>query len=395
MALLAQGSWQGNKFILPTLPDQPSLLRPHTPANAVVGSGYSPSISGPRLGIQQQPGGGDAASAATGPGSAQGFADAAAGIAPSSAQGWGGLLGGVAGLTSGVPGIGTLGSLAGMGFDFANQSGRAAELGIAEPSLASALANSMTMGVFGTTPAAQVDRELDLINSWGFADAAPDFGGYGFGPGADYGGIGFADMGVNSDMTGWDNDFASAALAGMAAENASQGLTSGGNVSGFGSGGASGEGASSSTGSTGIGESSGTGAGGNSSFGGDGGAGGAGGASVICTALYMDGKLDRQLWIAAGRFGRSLDREAYQGYLIWGRKIAGDIRIVRKLEKLGCAWAKEMAFRIGASNEGSKLGAAILAVCIPFSRMVYRANKWYSLALNAFKYRKLGRPSKA
>lgn len=391
MALLAQGSWQGNKFILPTIPEQPSLLRPHTPASAVVGSGYSPVAQTP-IGILRPDGGDGPASAATGEGTAAGLSTALSGMAPSSAQGWGNAVGSLAGLASGVTGLGTLGGLAGMGVDFANQTERAEALGIAPPSFAPALANTLTMGLFGATPKGQVEQELDLINSWGFADAAPDFGGYGFDPSSDYGGLSTSAMGFDIDAP---TDFASMALSNMAAENAAAGMTAAGNVSGFGSGGASGEGASSSTGSSGIGESSGTGAGGNSSFGGDGGAGGAGGSSVVCTALYLDGKLDRNLWLSAAKFGKSIDREAYRGYLLWGSKIAKSKRLVGMLETLGREWALEMSFRVGDSKRGSNVGSFILSVCIPFSRMVYKANRWYSLASSAIKSTRLGRLSKA
>lgn len=403
MALLAQGSWQGNKFILPTLPEQPSLLRPHTPIASEVGAGpvFPPGILSPirasGAGGGEIGGGFGAAPSAGAPSSGPTSGPTNAGPGPGITGGRvGGVIGSVASLASGVPGLGTLGSGIGAAIGAANMNDAANALGFegvqANPALSAF--NSMTMGVPGMfgydlTPQGQMAGQIagqygyDLATAQGVADAiGSDFGGFDLGN--DMGGYGDLDnsgMGFGFDAPA---DFASAALADTAAGNASNaGLTAAGNVSGFGSGGAPGEGASSSTGSTGIGES-----------GGGSGAGGAG-SSVICTALYMDGRLDRHLWIAAGRYGRALDREAYQGYLIWGSKIARNIRIVRKLEKLGDAWAKEMAFRIGARNEGSKLGSAILAVCIPFSRIVYKANKWYSLALNVVKSRKLGLLSKA
>ncbi len=402
MALLAQGSWQGNKFILPVLPEQPSLLRPHTPAVAEVGSGpvFQGGLLFPNRATNSGTGGGEigggfgGAPSVAGPSSGSRSGPANAGPGPGIAGGRvGGVIGSVASLASGVPGLGTLGSGIGAAIGAANMNEAANALGFAGIQANPALSafNSMTMGLPGMfgydlTPQGQMAGQIAAQYGYepavaqGVADAiGADFGGFDLGNDmGGYGDLGTADMGFSFDAPA---DFASAALSDMAASNSEapdSGLTAGGNVSGFGSGGEKGEGASSSTGSVGIGES-----------GGGSGAGGAGG-SVICTALYVDGRLDKKLWVSSRKYGQALDHEVYQGYLLWGARIAKNKTIVRKLERLGGEWAKEMAFRIGDRDQGSNIGAAILAVCIPFSRLVYKANKWYSLASNAIKSRKLG-----
>lgn len=111
------------------------------------------------------------------------------------------------------------------------------------------------------------------------------------------------------------------------------------------------------------------GAPGNSGEGGAGGGAGAGAGTVICTELRRQGLMDDATWAADGAFGRSLPLEVLAGYRLWAaplaRKMAMSPRLTALVASIALPWAQEMAYRMGASPRGSRVGQIVMAIGRP------------------------------
>ena len=114
--------------------------------------------------------------------------------------------------------------------------------------------------------------------------------------------------------------------------------------------------------------------------------GGAGGADkVICAELYRQGLMPQNIFEADERYGARQPRELIAGYHVWAEPIVERMRRSRRFTRLvwwiARPWALEMAFRDGALERGSLLGAAMMGVgeayCVrrgrPMMREVLRA----------------------
>jgi|GEM_PF-1981890 len=109
------------------------------------------------------------------------------------------------------------------------------------------------------------------------------------------------------------------------------------------------------------------------------GAGNAGG-TVICTELYRQGLIEKDVYRADQRFGLRLmrnDPDVITGYQFWAKPV---VRLMRKsrfftllvYKSVGEAWANDMARREGLNGFGTVRGILAIAVGIPVCRMIGR-----------------------
>ncbi len=104
----------------------------------------------------------------------------------------------------------------------------------------------------------------------------------------------------------------------------------------------------------------------------DGGAGG-GDDSVICTALYRQGLLSREIWVGDSHFGLNCNRAVKRGYLVWGvpyvRRMAVNDRLGRLMKRAAVAIvppsAHQMAYETGHCETPNLIGIAYLCAGIP------------------------------
>lgn len=116
------------------------------------------------------------------------------------------------------------------------------------------------------------------------------------------------------------------------------------------------------TGPRGINEDQGTGLNGPP---GGGGGGGEGNQSHLCTLLYDQGAMDRETWVANGRFRASMGAQERRGYDRWAQPLARWLRghqgAYRTLHGL-LGWAPRAYMAEIRQPGSSRLGAMVLAV---------------------------------
>jgi len=98
--------------------------------------------------------------------------------------------------------------------------------------------------------------------------------------------------------------------------------------------------------------------------------------TVICTELYRQGLLDKEIYLADSTYGALLDDAVLIGYHSWAEGIASKMRdskiLTRVVSLIAIPWAKEMAFQMGTLDKGHWLGKAMNIVGIPICRFIGR-----------------------
>ena len=110
--------------------------------------------------------------------------------------------------------------------------------------------------------------------------------------------------------------------------------------------------------------------------------GGGGGGTIICSELYDQGYLSKELWQADEKWGRMTarkDPDIIRGYRTWAAPI---VRLMKRspdatriIAKLTEPWAKQMAYEAGYLPKGNFLGWVTNMVGIPFSWLVGKGLK--------------------
>lgn len=98
--------------------------------------------------------------------------------------------------------------------------------------------------------------------------------------------------------------------------------------------------------------------------------GGIVGGSVICTELYNQGLLPKEIYLADDEFGKTLPRNVVLGYHLWARPFTRKMKVSRFAryigKTIGVAWANEMAARQGIkSAKRNFLGRLLLLIGVP------------------------------
>ncbi len=104
------------------------------------------------------------------------------------------------------------------------------------------------------------------------------------------------------------------------------------------------------------------------------------GSTVICTELYRQGLLEKEVYWADQRFGARLaqdDPHVIAGYHFWAKPV---VRLMRKsrlfslliFKTLAEPWAKEMSAREGVNGFGTLRGKVLMAVGLPLCRTIGR-----------------------
>jgi hypothetical protein len=235
--------------------------------------------------------------------------------------------------------------------------------------------NSPTLGVNARSLSPQ---QSPVLNFSPVDDTAPDAGPVGVGPNAadaavtgpegSNEGVGIGATSGAGVGSGTGPSAADAAATGPEGSNEGVGVgaTGVGDAAGTAAGQAAADAAAAGIGNEGIGLGEGDGGGG----------GGGGGGSVICTLLAERGLIDERRIRANHSYVRRMGPEAFAGYRRWAGPM---VRLARRnpvafhvLYGLGRpliqAYMTEIEFKGGYRARGSRLGRAILAVAVPFSR---------------------------
>lgn len=108
-----------------------------------------------------------------------------------------------------------------------------------------------------------------------------------------------------------------------------------------------------------------------------------GGETVICTELHRQGLMDQAIFKADEAFGRFLrdnQKEVLIGYHFWATPVVSFMQKSRVFTQivnvLAKPWSIEMAYRIGARDEGSFSGKILMDVGVPVCRAIGRAMTW-------------------
>jgi hypothetical protein len=116
--------------------------------------------------------------------------------------------------------------------------------------------------------------------------------------------------------------------------------------------------------------------------------GGEGDGTVICTELYRQGLMPREIYQADRLFGASQDVSVLEGYRAWAKPVVRLMRrskaVTRAVHFIASPWAKEMAYQMGATEEGSVIGWAMMSVGIPVCRMLGYARSKLNASRQSF-----------
>jgi hypothetical protein len=115
-----------------------------------------------------------------------------------------------------------------------------------------------------------------------------------------------------------------------------------------------------------------------------------GGGTVICTELFRQGLLTKEVYAADDEFGRIMstyNNSALLGYRIWATPIARKMKtsclLTAVVSKFAIPWANQMAHEMGAKEKGSVFGKILMIIGIKFSSIVYMAS---SSSLKEYKF---------
>jgi hypothetical protein len=95
---------------------------------------------------------------------------------------------------------------------------------------------------------------------------------------------------------------------------------------------------------------------------------------VICTELYEQGLMTKEVFEADQRFGSLQDAETMAGYHIWAKPIVKLMKqsklITWVVHKIATPWAKQMAFEMGVIDRPSLIGTVMMTVGLPVCRFI-------------------------
>lgn len=99
-----------------------------------------------------------------------------------------------------------------------------------------------------------------------------------------------------------------------------------------------------------------------------------GGSSVICTEMFRQGLLDPAWYEADEEFGAMVKTNVRVGYWFWARPT---VRLMQRSSSVTTIvalvakpWAKQMAYEMGVSSEGSYFGSCIMQVGMPICALL-------------------------
>ena len=102
-------------------------------------------------------------------------------------------------------------------------------------------------------------------------------------------------------------------------------------------------------------------------------------SKIICSELFRQGLMETCIYEADEEFGRLMiktDPDVVSGYQLWARPV---VEIMRESSLFTHAvyivtkpWTIEMAHQMGALDKGSVIGKVMMAIGLPFSRLVNR-----------------------
>lgn len=93
------------------------------------------------------------------------------------------------------------------------------------------------------------------------------------------------------------------------------------------------------------------------------------GGKVICTELFKQGLLDPVWYRADEKFAAIVPANVRIGYLMWAQPTVLLMRkshmFTKTVSFLAIPWAKQMAYEMGATDEGSKFGKILMYIGMP------------------------------
>lgn len=98
---------------------------------------------------------------------------------------------------------------------------------------------------------------------------------------------------------------------------------------------------------------------------------------IICTELYEQGLMSREVYLADQEFGQNLtlnDPEVMIGYHAWARPITRLMRksalFTRVVFHIATPWAKQMAYELGVIERPNFIGSILMKCGLPLCRMI-------------------------
>ena len=91
--------------------------------------------------------------------------------------------------------------------------------------------------------------------------------------------------------------------------------------------------------------------------------------TVICTELFLQGRMDWDTYQADCHFGLGLPSEVVRGYHLWAVPLTRLMRrsrlVTAMVAPIALEWAKQMRREVNGTGEGSWLGKVILRAGVP------------------------------
>lgn len=101
------------------------------------------------------------------------------------------------------------------------------------------------------------------------------------------------------------------------------------------------------------------------------------GGTVLCSELFRQRKLSSYLYRADCKYADTLDDDTLRGYHAWAEPVAKAMSrswlLTAILEPFIHAWTREMSYRVGYLQEGSRLGRVLSFLGEPICRWIGRS----------------------
>jgi len=101
--------------------------------------------------------------------------------------------------------------------------------------------------------------------------------------------------------------------------------------------------------------------------------------TVICSELFRQGMMNESIYEADKLFGRIMEKsnkEALHGYRMWATPIVSVMKkskvFTNIVSWIAIPWAYQMAYEVGATDKGNRLGKLLMVLGIPMSKVVYK-----------------------
>lgn len=103
--------------------------------------------------------------------------------------------------------------------------------------------------------------------------------------------------------------------------------------------------------------------------------------TVVCTALYKTGDIEKEVWVGSQVYGRTLSQETMDAYRVWGIHVA---RAIEKRSKvlspvlafIFIPFCEEMAFITGYYDKSSLHGRVVLKAALVFTRLIEKGRAY-------------------